>query len=171
MKWMARLRFKADVAYRLTRYVVVADGDTRSAPLATSYCPEGFLTLVRLVDAEGRVFQIGTDAIDFRADLPPNTGSGIRFHSNGDFFDTAQGSPFRWVEDSLASRVWESDPFEIDTDFRPSDLMIGYWLVPSPDGTQRKFIDCENITYRHRPLKMNVIDQGYRALADSAWEA
>lgn len=170
MKWTARLRFGAGVACRLTRYAVGAEGDVRLAPLATPYCPDGILMRVQLVDPEGRIFQVGTDAIDLRAELPANTGSGMRLRSNGEFFDAAEGS-FKWVEDSLASRVWESDPFEIDTDFRPSDLQIGYWLVPSPDGTRRKFIDCENITYCHRPLKMNVTDKGYRALADVSWFA
>ena len=73
MKWTDRLRFGAGVACRLTRYAVCAEGDARLAPLATPYCPDGILMRVQLVDAEGRIFQIGTDAIDLRAELPANT--------------------------------------------------------------------------------------------------
>ena len=41
------------------------------------------------VDDEGREFQIGTDAIDFYAKLPPNTGSGLSIGRAGNFFDEA----------------------------------------------------------------------------------
>ena len=156
MKRTDRLRFVAGVACRLTRYAVVAEGDALLTPLATPYCPDGILKLVGLSMRRG-----GSS----RSELPASTESVMRLRSNGEFFDATEGS-FRWGEDSLASRVRESDPFEIDTDFRPSDLQIGYWFVPSPDGAEREFISCENITYRHRPLKINVTDKGCRALVD-----
>ena len=41
------------------------------------------------MDDEGREFQIGTDAIDFYAKLPPNTGSGLSIGRAGNFFDEA----------------------------------------------------------------------------------
>lgn len=169
MRWTARLQFKAGVAYRLTRYAVGHDGVIGES-LATPYCPEGGLFALRLVDAEGRIFQIGTDAIDFRAKLPANTGSGLTLSSLGPFFEEVQG-PYKWVEDSLASRAWESDPFEIDTDFNPRDLVIRYWTVPSPDGKPRQYVACDHITYCQRPLKMNVVDKGYCALADVEWRS
>ena len=82
MKWKARLRFKA-CGYRLVRQELDSAGNAVGDPVATPYCPEGALHLVYLRDDEGREFQIGTDAIDFCAKLPPNTGSGLSIGLRG----------------------------------------------------------------------------------------
>ena len=125
--------------------------------------------LVYLRDDEGREFQIGTDAIDIRAKLPPNTGSGLSIGRAGNFFDEAKGRTFEFREDMLASMRWESDPFEIDGNFRPCDIYIDYWTVPDADGGGRRFIAVDKIEYRHEPLKMNVVDRGYKATPDKVW--
>ena len=153
MKWNARLRFKA-CGYRLVRQELDSAGNAVGEPVATPYCPDGDLNLVYISDDDGREFQIGTDAIDIRAKLPPNTGSGLLFE-------------FR--EDALSSMRWESEPFEIDGDFRPSDISLNFWKVPDADGRPRCFIDCNSFEYRYRPLKMNVVDHGYKAVADKVW--
>ena len=36
-------------------------------------------------------------------------------------------------------------------------------------GAARRFIACDRIKYRHHPLKMNVVDHGYKVLADKVW--
>ena len=69
----------------------------------------------------------------------------------------------------LASMRWESDPFEIDGNFRPCDIHIDYWTVPDADGGERRFIAVDKIEYRHEPLKMNVVDRGYKASPDGVW--
>ena len=76
MKWTARLSFKA-CGCRLVRQELDSAGNVLGETVATPYCPERFLTLVYIKDDEGRAFQIGTDAIDICAKLPPNTGSGL----------------------------------------------------------------------------------------------
>ena len=76
MKWNARLRFKA-CGYRLVRQELDPTGNAVGEPVATPYCPDFFLMLVCIKDDDGRAFQIGTDAIDICATLPPNTGSGL----------------------------------------------------------------------------------------------
>ncbi len=168
MKWNARLRFKA-CGYRLVRQELDPAGNAVGEPAATPYCPNGGLYLVYLRDDEGRDFQIGTDAIDFWAKLPPNTGSGLSIGYAGDFFDVGNGRTFEFREDSLSSMRWESEPFEIDGDFRPCDIYIYYWTVPDADGAARRFIACDRIKYRNQPLKMNVVDPGYKVLADKVW--
>ena len=168
MKWNARLRFKA-CGYRLVRQELDSAGNAVGEPVATPYCPDGCLFLVYIRDDEGREFQIGTDAIDFRAKLPPNTGSGLSIGRAGNFFDEANGRTFEFREDMLASMRWESEPFEIDGDFRPCDIYIYYWAVPDADGGERRFIAVDKIEYRHEPLKMNVVDHGYKTIADKVW--
>ena len=168
MKWNARLRFKA-CGYRLVRQELDSAGNAVGDPIATPYCPERFLNLVYLKDEEGREFQIGTDAIDICAQLPPNTGSGLSIGRAGNFFDEAKDRTFEFREDMLSSMRWESEPFEIDGDFRPCDIYIDYWTVPDADGAVRRFIACERIKYRHRPITMNVVDPGYKVLADKVW--
>ena len=168
MRWNARLRFKA-CGYRLVRQELDSAGNAVGEPVTTPYCPEGGLYLVYIRDDEGREFQIGTDAIDFRATLPPNTGSGLSIGRAGNFFDEAKGRTFEFREDMLSSMRWESEPFEIDGDFRPCDIYIDYWTVPDTDGGVRRFIAVDKIEYRHEPLKMNVVDRGYKAIADKVW--
>ena len=168
MKWNARLRFKA-CGYRLVRQELDSAGNTVGEPVATPYCPNGGLYLVYIRDDEGREFQIGTDAIDFRAKMPPNTGSGLSIGRAGDFFDEAKGRTFEFREDMLSSMRWESEPFEIDGNFRPCDIYVYYWTVPDADGVERRFIAVDKIEYRHEPLKMNVVDRGYKAIADKVW--
>ena len=168
MKWNARLRFKA-CGYRLVRQELDSAGNAVGEPVATPYCPNGGLYLVYLGDDEGREFQIGTDAIDIRSKLPPNTGSGLSIGRAGNFFDEAKGRNFEFREDMLSSMRWESEPFEIDGDFRPCDISLNCWTVPDADGSTRCFIDCNSFEYRHCPLKMNVVDHGYKAVADKVW--
>ena len=168
MKWNARLRFKA-CGCRLVRQELDPSGNAFGEPIATPYCPERFLMLVYIKDDEGREFQIGTDAIDICATLPPNTGSGLSIGCAGDFFDAGNGRTFEFREDSLSSMRWESEPFEIDGDFRPCDIYIDYWVVPDEDGSARCFIACDRIKYRNQPLEMNVVDHGYKVLADKVW--
>lgn len=76
---------------------------------------------------------------------------------------------FGFREDSHSSMRWESEPFEIDGDFRPCDIYIGYWMVPDADGTICQFIACDRIKYRLQPLKINVVDPGYKAIPDKVW--
>ena len=64
---------------------------------------------------------------------------------------------------------WESEPFEIDGNFRPCDISLNFWTVPDVDGSTRCFIDCNSFEYRYCPLKMNVVDHGYKAVADKIW--
>ena len=168
MKWNARLCFKA-CGYRLVRQELDSAGNAVGEPVATPYCPDGGLYLVYLRDDDGREFQIGTDAIDFYAKLPPNTGSGLSIGRAGNFFDEAKGPAFEFREDMLSSMRWESEPFEINGDFRPCEIYIYYWTVPDADGSARRFIAVDKIEYRHRPLKMNVVDHGYKTIADKIW--
>ena len=168
MKWNARLRFKA-CGHRLVRRELDSAGKAVGEPLATPYSPERFLTLVCIKDDEGREFQIGTDAIDICATLPPNTGNGLSIGCAGDFFDGGYGRSFEFREDSLSSMRWESEPFEIDGNFRPCDIYIDYWTVPDAGGAVRRFIACDRIKYCHQPLKMNIVDPGYKVLADKVW--
>ena len=168
MKWTTRLSFKA-CGCRLVRQELDSAGNALGEAVATSYCPERFLTLVSIKDGEGREFQIGTDAIDICAKLPPNTGSGLSIRRGRPFFDEGNGRTFEFREDALSSMRWESEPFEIDGDFRPCDIYIYYWTVPDADGTTRQFIACDRIKYRNQPLKMNVVDPGYKVLADKVW--
>lgn len=168
MKWKARLRFKA-CGYRLVRQELDSAGNAVGEPVATPYCPVRFLNLLYLADDEGRSFQIGSDAIDIAAKLPPNTGSGMCIGHGMAFFDEGNGRSFEFHEDMLSSMRWESEPFEIDGDFRPCDLYIDYWTVPDADGGVRYFIACDKIMYRREPLKMNVVDNGYKVLADKIW--
>ena len=74
MKWKARLRFKA-CGCRLVRQELDSAGNAVGEPVATPYCPDGGLYLLYLRDDEGREFQIGTDAIDICATLPPKAWS------------------------------------------------------------------------------------------------
>jgi len=168
MKWNARLRFKA-CGCRLVRQELDSAGNAVGESGATPYCPAGYLSLVYLRDDEGREFQIGTDAIDICATLQTNTGSGLSIGRVGNFFDEAQGCAFEFHEDMLSSVRWESEPFEIDGNFRPCDIYIYYWTVPDADGGERRFIDVDKIEYRHQPLKMNVVDHGYKATSDKVW--
>lgn len=162
------MSFKA-CGCRLVRQELDSAGNAVGEPVATPYCPDGGLYLVYISDDEGREFQIGTDAIDFYAKLPPNTGSGLSIGRSGNFFDEAKGRTFEFREDMLSSMRWESDPFEIDGDFRPCDIYIDYWTVPDADGGERRFIAVDKIEYRHEPLKMNVVDRGYKAPPDKVW--
>ena len=168
MKWNARLRFKA-CGYRLVRQELDSAGNAVGEPVATPYCPDGDLNLVYISDDDGREFQIGTDAIDIRAKLPPNTGSGLLIGRGRPFFDKGDGQTFEFREDALSSMRWESEPFEIDGDFRPSDISLNFWTVSDADGRPRCFVDCNSFEYRYRPLKMNVVDHGYKAVADKVW--
>lgn len=168
MKWQARLRFRA-CGYRLARQELDSDGNAVGEPVATPYCPDGGLYLVYLRDDDGREFQIGTDAIDFYAKLSPNTGSGLSIGCAGEFFDEAKDCAFEFHEDMLSSMRWESELFEIDGDFRPCDIYIDYWTVPDADGGVRRFIAVDKIEYRHELLKMNVVDRGYKTIADKVW--
>jgi len=168
MKWNARLCFKA-CGCRLVRQELDSVGNAVGEPAATPYCPDGYLSLVYLRDDEGREFQIGTDAIDICATLPPNTGSGLSIGCAGDFFVAGNGRAFEFHEDSLSSLQWESESFEIDGNFRPCDIYIYYWTVPAADGGVRRFIAVDKIEYRHRSLKMNVVDHGYKATPDRVW--
>ena len=168
MKWNARLRFKA-CGYRVVRQELDSEGNAVGEPLATPYCPERFLTLVCIKDDEGREFQVGTDAIDICATLPPNTGNGLSIGCAGDFFGGGNGRSFEFREDMLSSMRWESEPFEIDGDFRPCDISLNFWTVSDADGSTRCFIDCNSFEYRYCPLKMNVVDHGYKAVADKVW--
>lgn len=168
MKWNARLRFKA-CGYRLVRQELDSKGNAVGEPVATPYCPDGCLYLVYLSDDDGREFQIGTDAIDICAKLPGNTGSGLSIGRAGEFFDEAKGRVFEFHEDMLSSMRWESDPFVIDGDFRPCDIYIYYWTVPDAAGSVRRFIAVDKIEYLHEPLKMNVVDHGYKTIADKVW--
>ena len=170
MKWTARLSFKA-CGYRLVRQELDSAGNVVGEPVATPYCPERFLTLVYIKDGEGRDFQIGTDAIDIYAKLPPNTGSGLSIGRGRPFFAEGNGRTFEFREDALSSMRWESEPFEIDGNFRPCDISLNFWTVPDADGSTRCFIDCNSFEYRHCPLKMNVVDHGYKAVADKVWKA
>ena len=43
------------------------------------------------------------------------------------------------------------------------------WTVPDADGRPRCFIDYNSFEYRSCPLKMNVVDHGYKAVADKVW--
>ena len=168
MKWNARLRFKA-CGYRLVRQELDSAGNAVGEPSATPYCPERFLMLVYIKDDEGREFQVGTDAIDICATLPPNTGNGLSIGCAGDFFGEAKGRIFEFHEDMLSSMWWESEPFEIDGNFRPCDIYVYYWTVPDSDGSVRRFIAVDKIEYRHEPLKMNVVDRGYKTTPDRVW--
>ena len=170
MKWTARLSFKA-CGYRLVRRELDSAGNAVGEAVATPYCPERFLTLVYIKDGEGRDFQIGTDAIDICAKLPPNTGSGLSIGRGRPFFAEGNGRTFEFREDALSSMRWESEPFEIDGNFRPCDISLNCWTVPDADGSTRCFIDCNSFEYRHCPLKMNVVDHGYKAVADKVWKA
>ena len=167
MKWKAKITFRTYVACRVKRQAVDRNGVVTGETVATPFCPEGFLVWMYLADESGRSFQIGTDAIDLEVELPPNTGNGLHMVSQGEFFESE--GPCRFVEDTLADRRWESEPFEVDGDFRPCDLCFRYWLVPSGDGKMRKFVDCDHVEYRHRPLKMNVSSEGYQALPVTEW--
>ena len=51
----------------------------------------------------------------------------------------------------------------------PCDIYIDYWTVPDADGDVRRFIAVDKIEYRHEPLKMNVVDHGYKTIADNVW--
>ena len=147
-------------------------GNALGEAVATPYCPERFLTLVSIKDGEGREFQIGTGAIDICAKLPPNTGSGLSIGRGRLFFDEGSGRPlFEFREDALSSMRWESEPFEIDGEFRPCDISLNCWTVPDADGGTRCFIDCNSFEYRHCPLKMNVVDHGYKAVDGKVWKA
>ena len=168
MKWNARLRFKA-CGYRLVRQELDSAGNAVGEPVATAYCPDGGLSLLYLRDDEGREFQIGTDAIDFYAKLPPSTGSGLSIGRLGDYFSETQGRTFEFREDMLSSMLWESEPFEIDGNFRPCDIYIYYWTVPDADGGVRRFIAVDKIEYRHELLTINVVDHGYKTIADKVW--
>ena len=168
MKWTARLSFKA-CGCRLVRQELDSAGNAVGEPVATPYCPDGALYLVYLRDDEGREFQIGTDAINIRAKLPSNTGSGLSIGRAGNFFDEAKGRTFEFREDMLSSMRWESEPFEIDGDFRPCDIYVYYWTVPDADGGERRFIAVDKIEYCHDPLKMNVVDHGYKTIGDKVW--
>ena len=171
MKWTARLSFKA-CGCRLVRQELDSAGNAVGEPMATPYCPERFLTLVSIKDGEGREFQIGTDAIDICAKLPPNTGSGLSIGRGRLFFDDGSGRPlFEFREDALSSMRWESEPFEIDGEFRPCDISLNCWTVPDADGSTRCFIDCNSFEYRYCPLKMNVVDHGYKAVDGKVWKA
>ena len=168
MKWNARLRFKA-CGYRLVRQELDSAGNAVGEPVATPYCPDGDLNLVYISDDDGREFQIGTDAIDICAKLPPNTGSGLSIGRGRPFFDEGNGRTFEFREDALSSMRWELEPFEIDGNFRPCDISLNCWTVPDADGRPRCFIDCNSFEYRYCPLKMNVVDHGYKAVADKVW--
>ena len=168
MKWNARLHFKT-CGYRLVRQELDSAGNAVGEPVATPDCPNGGLYLVYIRDDEGREFQIGTDAIDFYAKMPSNTGSGLSIGRVGNFFDEAKGRTFEFREDMLSSMRWESEPFEIDGNFRPCDIYIDYWTVPDADGGERRFIAVDKIEYRHEPLKMNVVDRGYKTTPDRVW--
>lgn len=170
MKWTARLSFKA-CGYRLVRRELDSAGNTVGEPVATPYCPDGGLYLVYISDGEGRDFQIGTDAIDICAKLPPNTGSGLSIGRGRPFFDEGNGRTFEFRENALSSMRWESGPFEIDGNFRPCDISLTFWTVPDAGGSTRCFIDCNSFEYRYCPLKMNVVDHGYKAVADKVWKA
>ena len=95
MKWNARLRFKA-CGYRQVRQELDSAGNAVGEPVATPYCPDGDLNLVYISDDDGREFQIGTDAIDIRAKLPPNTGSGLLIGRGRPFFDKGDGQTFEF---------------------------------------------------------------------------
>ena len=168
MKWNVRLRFKA-CGCRLVRQELDSAGNAVGDPVATPYCPKHFLTLVSIKDGEGREFQIGTDAIDICAKLPPNTGSGLSIGCAGNFFGEAKDCAFEFHEDMRSSMRWESDPFEIDGNFRPCDIFIDYWTAPNADGGVLRFIAVDKIKYQHEPIKMNVIDHGYKTVADKIW--
>ena len=170
MKWTARLSFKA-CGCRLVRRELDSAGNAVGEAVATPYCPERFLTLVSIKDSEGREFQIGTDAIDICAKVPPNTGSGLSIGRGRPFFDEGTGRTCEFREDALSSMRWESETFEIDGNFRPCDISLNCWTVPDADGSTRCFIDCNSFEYRHCPLKMNVVDHGYKAVADKVWKA
>ncbi len=168
MKWTARLRFKA-CGYRLSRLELDSAGNAVGEPVSTPYCPERFLNLLYIKDSDGREFQIGTDAIDIGAKLPPSTGSGLLIGRGRPFFDEGRGRAFEFREDSLSSLRWESEPFEILGDFRPCDISLAYWTVPGIGGYTYCLIDCDSFRYCYKPLKMNIIDHGYKVLADKVW--
>ena len=167
MHWSAKIKFKSAVVHQITRQLLDDSGVAVGDPIATPHCPERFLTLLQLVDDNGCVFQIGTDAIDLAAKLPPNTGCGVRVLPLGEFFK--QGGACSYTEDTLSDRLYESDPFEIEGNFNPWDLCFQYWTVPSETGEMRMFIDCDRIEYRRQVLKMNVLQQGYKATPTKSW--
>ena len=169
MKWSARLCFKA-CGHRLIRQELDSAGNAAGEPIATPYCPERFLMFVYIKDDEGREFQIDTDAIDICATLPPNTGSGLSIGCAGDFFAAGNGRTFEFREDSCSSMQWESEPFEIDGDFRPCDIYIDYWTVPDADGSVRRFIAVDKTEYRYEPLKMNIEGHDYKVFHEKVWQ-
>lgn len=52
MKWQARLGFRADVAYRVTRRAVEEKGAVIGVPIATPYCPKRLPALPCLEDED-----------------------------------------------------------------------------------------------------------------------
>ena len=159
-----------ECAYRIVRQEIDSYGNSLGDSEATPYCPDGFLTLLYLKDDEGRAFQIGTDAIAIATELPPNTGSGLSIWNKGSFFDDSNGRRFEFREESLASCRWESEMFEIIDNFRPCDVAFDYWNVPGAGDSKYRLINCDSFRYRNEPIKMNVVDKGYKALADKTWQ-
>ena len=169
MKWKAKLCFK-ECAYRIVRQEIDSQGNPLGDSEATPYCPDGFLMLLYLKDEEGRAFQIGTDAIAIATELPPNTGSGLSIWNKGSFFDDSNGRRFEFREESLASCRWESEAFEIIDNFRSCDVAFDYWTVPGAGDSKYRLINCDSFRYRNAPIKMKVVDKGYKALPDKTWQ-
>ena len=107
--------------------------------------------------------------IAIATELPSNTGSGLSIRNKGAFFDDSNGRCFEFREESLASCRWESEMFEIIDNFRPCDVSFGYWTVPGTNGSMYRLINCDSFRYHYEPIKMNVVDKGYKVLADKIW--
>ena len=58
----------------------------------------------------------------------------------------------------------------ISDNFRPCDVAFDYWTVSGAGDSKYRLINCDSFRYRNAPIKMKVVDKGYKALPDKTWQ-